>query len=185
MKLEGYSGYEIYPETGKVWSYYNNKFIGVKDSKGYLRANLQKDNGGQQHWRFHRLIWTVVNGEIPEGMQVNHIDENKENNSIFNLNLMTNYENAHWGTRTDKIKAANTNGKCSKSVLAIKNNKIELFFPSASEGARQGFSQGHISSCARGERPYHKGYQWKYLDDQLADWLEEIQDEDMKKEKVA
>lgn len=185
MKLDGYSGYEIYPETGQVWSYYNNMFIGNKDSKGYIRANLQKDSGGQQHWRLHRLIWTAVNGEIPKGMQVNHIDENKGNNCISNLNLMTNYENSHWGTRTERIKLANTNGKCSKPVLALKDNKINYFLPSASEGNRIGFNQSHISSCARGERPHHKGYKWQYVDDYLADWWDKEMDKYMEREKAA
>lgn len=185
MKLKGYSNYEIYPETGQVWSYYNNMFIGTKDNCGYLRASLQKDEGGQKHWRIHRLIWTAVNGSIPEGLQVNHIDENKENNSISNLNLMTLKENCNWGTRNRRCAEANTNGKCSKPILGLCEDKIMFMFPSASEAGRHGFKQQSVSRCASGERNHYKNYKWQYLDDYLADWLEAFQNECLEKEKAA
>ena len=38
----------------------------------------------------HRYVWIKHNGDIPEGYSVHHIDENKENNNISNLRLMTN-----------------------------------------------------------------------------------------------
>ena len=42
-------------------------------------------------------------GAIPEGMQINHKDENKANNCIDNLELMTNKENSSYGTRNARI----------------------------------------------------------------------------------
>jgi hypothetical protein len=36
-----------------------------------------------------RLVWTYFNGPIPDGMQVNHIDFNKQNNALSNLELVT------------------------------------------------------------------------------------------------
>lgn len=170
MKIEGYSNYEIYPETGQIWNYKSSKYVGSLTPKGYIRCTLYNDKGKQKKWLLHRLIWTAVNGEIPEGMQVNHIDEDKTNNTISNLNLMTNKENSNWGCRTEKIKLANTNGKCSKPVLALKNGEICVFFPSTSEACRNGYCLGNISSCCNGIRKTHKGYQWQYVDDYLADW---------------
>lgn len=43
----------------------------------------------------------------------------------------------------------------------------------------------HITSACCGEYKSSGGYKWKYLNDYLADLLEEIQDEDMAKEKAA
>lgn len=42
----------------------------------------------------HRLVWMLQNGEIPEGMEVDHIDRNKGNNHPSNLRLATKSENA-------------------------------------------------------------------------------------------
>lgn len=50
-----------------------------------------------------RVIWETFVGPIPEGMQVNHIDENPTNNALSNLNLLTPRENSNWGTRNQRI----------------------------------------------------------------------------------
>lgn len=166
MKLKNYNNYEIYPETGQIWSYLKNKFVKGSQSKGgYIRIRLIDDNGIKCDWAVHRLVWTVVNGDIPEGMEVNHIDENKQNNSISNLNLLTKTENLNWGThneRAAKNKINHTN--LSKAVVALKNGNIVMYFPSTMEAKRiGGYNSGHIASCARGERKTHKGYEWRYV----------------------
>ena len=42
----------------------------------------------------HRLIWIMLLGSIPEGMQIDHIDGNPANNRLKNLRLATNRENS-------------------------------------------------------------------------------------------
>lgn len=67
------------------------------NKNGYLLVNLWKDSK-QIHYLVHRLVYEAFHGKRPEGMEINHIDEDKSNNSIKNLNLMTHKENANWGT---------------------------------------------------------------------------------------
>ena len=175
MKLEGFSNYEIYPEEGKIWSYKSNRFIGSIRPSGYYSVSLSDDNGNLKVCMLHRIIWKAVNGEIPYGMQINHIDLDRTNNSISNLNLMTPTENNHWGD--GYIKRSKTNKKNQKvprhSVLAFKNKQIKLFFPSLMEAKRKGFHPYHIIETIKGEKTHHKGYQWQYVDDYLADWWEQ------------
>ena len=177
MKLEGYSNYEIYPETGQVWSYKSNRFIGAKHHTGYWIVSLMSDNGYRKMWLLHRLIWTAVNGEIPKGFQINHIDEDKSNNTIFNLNLMTVIENANWGNGNERRSKSLTNNPLkSKSVVSLKGNEIVMYFPSIREVERKlGFRSGNISSCCKGRQSYKTigGYKWQYVDDYLADWWEQ------------
>lgn len=183
MKVDGYSGYEIYPETGQVWSYKRNKFIGTKGKNGYWKVTLWTDNNVKKSWLLHRLVWFSVNGIIPEGLEINHNDENKNNNSIFNLSLVTRGQNINWGTRNVRTAKALLNYPLkSCPIIALQNEKIKMFFLSLKEAERNGFMSGSIWYCLKNKRPHHKGYQWKYLKDCLADILEEIQNEDMKSE---
>lgn len=62
-----------------------------------LKANSQ---GYCQVWfkdrmvMYHALIWVLVNGEIPENMQIDHIDGDKLNNRPDNLRLVSNRQNS-------------------------------------------------------------------------------------------
>ena len=41
----------------------------------------------------HRIIWQIINGEIPVGMIIDHLDRNPFNNKIINLALKTKRQN--------------------------------------------------------------------------------------------
>jgi hypothetical protein len=168
MRLEGYSDYEIDIEKGQVWSYKSNRYVSTTNDKGYYLVNITNDIGVSRLWYIHRLIWTVANGEIPEGMQVNHIDENKGNNSISNLNLMTPKENTNWGSGIKR-----STNKRSKPIVALKGGDIKLYFSSTQDAERNGFQSSNISLCCNKKQNLHKGFQWMYMDEYLADWWEQ------------
>lgn len=161
LKIDNFSDYEIYPKDGKIWSLKRNKFLGA-NRNGYLTVALYADDGSVWNTGVHRVIYTACYGEISEGLEVNHIDEDKSNNSISNLNLMTSKENNNWGTRNERLAKA-----LSKPVGAFKDGKLVLTFPSANEAERQlGFKQVHIGKCCKGVKGFktHKGYEWRYIE---------------------
>ena len=158
-KFRNYDKYEIY-ENGRIWSYIRNKWLKPKiDKKGYQRVFLYDNEGKRKYYQVHRIVYETFSGEpIPPNMQVNHIDENKENNARNNLNLMSPKQNTNWGTCISRrVK------KISKQVGAFKNGELVMTFQSTQEASRQGFCQTSVASCCRGERKTHKGYTWKYL----------------------
>lgn len=58
-------------------------------------------------YKSHRVIWELFNGEIPEGYQIDHIDQDKTNNRIENLRLCTRSENKiNVGVRSDNSSGA-------------------------------------------------------------------------------
>lgn len=168
-QIPDYSNYVILPNEGLVYSLKNNKFIGSKNHNGYWNCTLSTNTGERWNTKIHRVVWTGVNGPIPQGLDVNHIDENKNNNSIDNLNLLTRKENNNWGSRNERagkaISKANTNNpKRSKAVGAFKDGKLVLTFPSTQEAERQGYKHSNISNCCKGIRyKTYKGFQWQYL----------------------
>ena len=175
LKIDNFSNYEIYPKDGKIWSLKYNKFLKEsKSSNGYSPCTLTADDGSIWKTNLHRVIYTACYGGIPEGMQVNHIDENKDNNSIFNLNLMTPKENTNWGTRNERarktLKGTRTNRiDLSRPVGAYKNGILQFTFSSTADAGRNGFDHSCIGKCCRGVKNYksHKGYNWKYIDEMV------------------
>lgn len=164
-----FTKYEIYSD-GRIWSYKTNKFLKHQTRKdGYQQVVLYDNEGKPKMYRVHKVVYEAVTGNpIPEGLQINHIDENKANNRFENLNLMTPKENSNFGTRNERRAKKQTNGVRSKAVGAFKNGELVFTFPSTREGGRNGFHQGHIAACCRncymreGNNVY-KGYEWKYL----------------------
>lgn len=71
-----------------------------KTEKGYVR--YQKDKDGRLRFE-HCIVWESVNGPIPFGMQIHHIDGNKTNNDISNLLLVTPLEHKRYHQGCKKI----------------------------------------------------------------------------------
>lgn len=159
-----YKNYIIFPREGKIYSSKTNRHIGHKNPKGYWDCSIRKNSGEVWRTKVHRIIYTSINGEIKGDLQVNHIDENKDNNSIYNLNLMTPKENTNYGTGIARRVEKQTNGKCSKQIGAYKDGVLQMVFPSTREAQRQGFSSGAICNCCNGKSKQHKGFQWRYTD---------------------
>ena len=164
MKFRDYSNYEIY-EDGRIWSYKRKKFLKpLILPSGYQMVLLTDNKGKQKMYYLHRVVYETFSGEpIPEGMQVNHIDERKDNNARTNLNLMSPKENTNWGSGIERCAKARR-----KQVGAFKNGKLVMTFSSTVEAQRQGFKSSAVSACCRncymreGNNVY-KGFEWRYL----------------------
>lgn len=128
-----------------------------KDKYGYMIVNLSKDGTRKKH-KVHRLVMLAFAGECPDGLQVNHKDENKANNRVGNLEYVTCKENINYGARTEKAIS-----KRRKPVFQIDNGDIVARYPSIAEAQRQtGCWDIEISRCCRGIIKSSGGYQWAY-----------------------
>lgn len=189
-KWKPVKGYEEYAEisnygqihyyAGKSIKYPDERWTYGSDNKttGYLRASFGGVNKGVHVW-----VYLTFVGDIPKGYEVNHIDENKHNNRLDNLNLMTPSQNINWGTRNARVAealrgrkrpdiSAAKRGKHYPKVAAAKSKAVQALnpktlevvyeFSSTSEAGRQGFNQGHVAACCRGERKTHKGLLWQF-----------------------
>lgn len=133
-----------------------------KDKFGYLQVSLFK-NGKLKTFRVHRLVAEAFIPNLLGEPQVNHIDEDKQNNHVSNLEWCDSKYNNNYGTHNQRISEKTTNGKLSKPVLQYtKTGELVKEWPSIMEAGRNGFNQGHVWSCCNVKRKSHKGYIWKY-----------------------
>lgn len=108
--VPGYENYEV-SDLGNVRSLDYNHTGEVKAMKpestkqGYLRVALSK-NGKTKRFSVHTLVITTFRGPIPPGMQVNHINENKKDNRLVNLEIVTAKQNSNHGTRNERVAKA-------------------------------------------------------------------------------
>jgi len=92
-KLPNFSRYRIYPD-GRVWSERRHLFMKKQtDKDGYLTCAIVRDDSKQVRWRVHRLIALLFIPNTDNKEQVDHIDRNKQNNSITNLRWANSSEN--------------------------------------------------------------------------------------------
>ena len=111
-KFRDFEKYEVY-EDGRIWSYSRNKFLKLETDKcGYQRVLLSDNEGKRKKYMVHRIVYEAVTGEpIPKNLEINHIDENKDNNARSNLELLSHKENVNYGSRNSRASKTMTNGK--------------------------------------------------------------------------
>jgi hypothetical protein len=95
LKPLGYSQYSI-DDDGRVTNVRTNMqlkpFI---DRRGYENFSLWGDDGERKTMRGHQLLAKLRIPNPNNCVQVDHIDGNKRNNNISNLEWVSNLENAH------------------------------------------------------------------------------------------
>ena len=102
--LQGLSHYRI-SKNGDVFSYYRRKVRQLKAYKvgaGYMCVRLTKDDGTEVQRYVHRLVATAFIDNPQALPEVNHIDENKENNNVSNLEWCTRLYNMRYGTQIER-----------------------------------------------------------------------------------
>jgi hypothetical protein len=104
-EIKGFEGYYAHPDgnvyTNKVSNRWNPKgelrlLKPKKNKSGYLYFGLFYDAGNKKKrawFRSHRLIYQTLIGEIPKGLEIDHISGNRHDNSIDNLRLVTHSQN--------------------------------------------------------------------------------------------
>lgn len=82
-------------DDGKVWSERTQKFLSFQyDKNGYVKVQMRSTDNKSHRYSVHRLVLENFKPvENMENLQVNHIDGNKKNNNLTNLEWTTSEEN--------------------------------------------------------------------------------------------
>lgn len=164
----GFEGLYKISNKGNVYSVERKDSIGRKISgrilkplshiDGYLQVQLYK-NGKIKNKYIHRLVAEAFIPNPKSFLEINHLDEIKDNNELSNLEWCTREHNNNYGKRTEKV---------SKKVKAvnIKTGEV-LTFNSIRETGRKGYTREYVSLACRGVYNtgggnLYRGHKWYY-----------------------
>jgi hypothetical protein len=133
--IKGYEGIYKASSDGRIWSNFTRRFLkGSPDKDGYLRVILYK--GGKDSvktrkmYHIHKLIALTFLKNPNNYPVINHKDENKQNNSVSNLEWCTIRYND-----TYNVVATKRAEKQRKPVYGYNGEKV-VRFNSISKAAR-------------------------------------------------
>lgn len=154
--------YDYYiTDDGRVWSDKSQKFLSTTlDKYGYVKVRLVSPHSKRHTYSIHRLMMeNFYPKENMDQLQVNHIDGNKLNNHLSNLEWVTPSENVKHafdiGLKTQQGKYNNSNKYSEEIILkAIEMLKSKQY--TGAEIDRQlGFCKDYANSIKREERWQH------------------------------
>lgn len=159
-----------HPRKGKVLKPCVNR-------NGYLSVNLYSKNTNRKVKSVHRLVAQSFIPNIEGKLEVNHIDGNKQNNKIDNLEWCTMSENKIHAYKTRLRQKIRLFGKengmyqrrgkdspCSKTVIQYNKemNKIAEYGSTCEAERKTGICSTNIAKCCRAKAKTAGGYIWKY-----------------------
>lgn len=141
------------------------------NSYGYPCVGIRFIGQKQKVIAVHRLIALTFLPSPKEGQtQINHIDGNKENNNVSNLEWCTPSENLLHAFKLGLNKGARPwEGKFGSAhpnsipiiMCDMQGNELREFQCISQVKRELGLSDSHISSCLKGTRKSCGGYKWK------------------------
>lgn len=170
--VEGYNGIYQVSDAGRVRSkwipssssdrqkvaHFYHILKPVKASNGYYNVTFCDESGNKKQKSIQRLVAEAFIPNTENKPQVNHIDGDKYNNGVDNL---------EWATSRENILHAHSNGltKLPNNARRVMRSDGEVFESIAAGGRSIGHVHGaHVGEVCNGTRRQAGGYGWKYID---------------------
>lgn len=162
--INNFETYEVSDE-GQVR---NKKTFRVLSSnlngRGYCKVGIMKD--GKRHMKLvHRLVMEAFNPvEGMEELVINHIDEDKTNNTLSNLEWCSQQYNVNYGNAQ-----RNRTKKQGINQYDLDFNLLNTFENTETASKATGINSSGIRQVARGAKNRHTagGYRWRYVEDTI------------------
>lgn len=160
INILGYEDLYQINQKGEIKSLRSNKLLKHSKNKEYPYVNMTDKNNKHKLWAIHRLIAIHYVPNPSNYTIVNHIDHNKYNFAINNL---------EWVTQSENAKLSRYHHKFNKPVRQLDKdgNILNEFESSIVASEKTGVSSAHISQCCQNKKHYNTagGYKWEYVND--------------------
>ena len=166
--VEGYEGLYELRNDGLLYSHPRNTTKGGYSygnddmHKGYLKKVLC-GNGVKKQVRMNRLVYETFIGPIPEGYDVHHINHNKKDNRVENLELIEKSTHAKKHIEETPNKLIKATQKVIEQYTL--DGEFIAEYASINEASRiTNISTSNICKCCKGLRNKAGGFIWRYKD---------------------
>lgn len=153
---EIFDGYQV-SNRGMVRSTKGSatKYLALRHNKGYLQVHLWVD--GRSIYPFvHRLVADAFIPKVDGKTQVNHINGEKTDNCVENLEWCTNSEN-----QRHRFSVLKQDG--GRKSIPVRCIETKIVYPSVKEASATNYvDSSSIVRCCKGKAGTAGGYHWEY-----------------------
>jgi len=158
-QIEGFDNYYITPD-GKIYSEWYQQYLHTQiNSDGYEYVTLK--NKKKKRFQIHSLVAKYFIGDIGESNdQINHIDHNRANNNINNLEYVTASQNGHHKFINGR------NAQMTRKIwqLDLDGNILNTYDSIADAARKNNLTYSSLGGAVQGRLKTLKGYRWQYFD---------------------
>lgn len=123
--VKGFEGFYEVSNNGQVRRVSTGRILKqFKNNKGYLRVSLSR-GGVYKSYSVHRLVADAFIPNPDNLPTINHVSEDKTDNSVSNLNWMSVEDNINYGTAQERKSEAWRIKREEKLTWATDPNEIE------------------------------------------------------------
>lgn len=158
----------VVSNTGRIRRKGSDRDHSVRDRYGYLSTDLYS-HGKRKTAMVHRLVAEAFIPNPDYKPEVNHIDGDKTNNTVINLEWTTKKENCRHAWRNGLAKPSygmlgksNPNaGRKGKPFKIVETGEVFYTLKECEEKIKG--NNRHISECLNGKQITHRGYHFEYI----------------------
>lgn len=181
-QIEGFEGRYYVSNYGRVKVKGGTRFKNQKHTKnipdkilkygrnnsGYLTVGLgRRVDGTRRTKTVHKLVALAFLPNPNNYPEINHLDENKDNNCVWNLEWCTHKYNTHYNNDS-AIERGSKKQRKYFGQYSLDGELIKIWHGFKKLDRETDYCRSSVTDCCLGKIKTYRGYVWKYLTEEEA-----------------